>query len=174
MRTNKIIPFLIALLLHTIPVIYFLKIGAVKQPQSNKPLSKIDLSNFSFPNIKNSSTKHLPKNQTKILGLQGQAIQISEGSLEKSFGPNEKIQSYTFINYQEPLYPPVARQKGLEGKVKIKIFYDQLGSVIKIDLLESSGTKMLDDSVLKAASKWKISSTISGSIEKVFEFKLNN
>jgi protein TonB len=71
----------------------------------------------------------------------------------------------------------VARQKGYQGKVKIRVHYNHEGSMTKIDIIESSGIKMLDEAIKNAALDWKISpSSINGpgSFEKVFEFKLKN
>lgn len=75
----------------------------------------------------------------------------------------------------EPQYPPLARQKGLEGKVRLRAFYNNEGSITQVDVVDSSGTKMLDESARKALLAWKIKAGLgSASFEKTFQFKLND
>jgi TonB family protein len=79
-----------------------------------------------------------------------------------------------FIQMREPVYPPIARQKGLEGKVKIKAAYNSEGNVTKVDIVESSGVSMLDEAAKKTVHEWKLTTGFSGEFEKTLEFKLNN
>lgn len=179
MRTNKFIPFYLALLLHLIPLIFYLFKRPVIQA-SVLPPQGIGLSAFSISERSIQLKTQTKQNYTETVGLSSQNGAESmpsrpgdkngiegTGGIGNNTGP-------VFINFNEPTYPPVARQKGWEGKVKIKAYYDQGGSITKIDIVQSSGIKMLDESVKKTALSWKLSSSTGGSFEKVFEFKLNN
>lgn len=55
------------------------------------------------------------------------------------------------IKLVDPMYPPEARQKGIEGKVVISSLVDKTGRPAKVKIAESSGHKILDKAALKAA-----------------------
>jgi TonB family protein len=57
------------------------------------------------------------------------------------------------IYYQEPSYPRMAEQAGLEGAVEVKALVGNDGSVLDAVVAESSGSTMLDDAALMAAPK---------------------
>jgi TonB family protein len=195
MRTNKFIPFYIALSLHAIPLTYFLlkksaPPAAVMVSSSAKasPSQGIDLTGFSIsqkPGYKTIAPTQT--NSIKTVGLPAASYEVhnngntgSSASASGSSGTgtgndtNGNHSEPVFINFREPIYPPVARQKGYEGKVKIKAYYNQVGVITKVEIIESSGIKMLDETVKKTASGWKLSVISAGSFEKKFEFKLKN
>ncbi|MBC7539182.1 MAG: energy transducer TonB [Bacteriovorax sp.] len=182
MRTNKFIPFYIALSLHSIPLIYFL----LKKPTPPAPIivsssaktspsQGIDLTGFSISHKPGNITTSTKTNSIKTVGLPASSPkEHNSGSLGTGNGTIGGSSAPVFIIFREPVYPPIARQKGYEGKVKIKAYYNLEGVITKVDIIESSGIKMLDETVKKTASGWKLSSTRVGSFEKTFEFKLND
>lgn len=182
MRTNKFIPLLIALFIHAIPLLYLVSNktdSAMSSPHSS--LSQgIDLSGFSIAK-RNSTSKRFsePKaiNPTvaSVASVNSSNIEGSGTTGGSTGGPSTTSgNGVVFVQMREPQYPPIARQKGLEGKVKVKAFYNNEGIITKVDIMESSGVKMLDESVSKTVSEWKLSQGSSGSFEKSFEFKLKN
>lgn len=54
-----------------------------------------------------------------------------------------------------PNYPRLARRKGQQGTVKVKAKVGLGGEVETVELLESSGHKVLDDSALKTVKQWQ-------------------
>ena len=46
-------------------------------------------------------------------------------------------------------YPQAALQRGIEGTTPVRITFDRKGDIVRVDLLESSGSKILDDEVLR-------------------------
>ncbi len=46
-------------------------------------------------------------------------------------------------------YPQEAGQKGIEGVTPIKITFNRKGEIVKVQLLESSGSRILDDEVFR-------------------------
>lgn len=46
-------------------------------------------------------------------------------------------------------YPQEAAQKGVEGVTPVRITFNRNGEIVKVQLLESSGSKILDDEVLR-------------------------
>jgi len=51
-------------------------------------------------------------------------------------------------------YPPLARRRGLEGKVILKVLVSKEGHPLEVTLEESSGHSILDKSALKAVRDW--------------------
>ena len=62
-----------------------------------------------------------------------------------------------YLKNQAPLYPELARERGWEGVVVLKILVSKEGLVHQIDVDKSSGYKILDESALKAIHNWKFS-----------------
>ncbi len=68
---------------------------------------------------------------------------------------NNKIVYPDYSFNEKPIYPRIARIKGYEGTVYLKILVDKYGYVRKVDLKKSSGYNILDRSAIKAAEGWK-------------------
>ena len=134
----------------------------------------IDLSGFSLEKTKKIA---VVKNQTKMDGLQ-----VSTEEVNSSNHGSTTIGSTTtnqngpvFLKFVQPPYPPVARAQGIEGIVKIKAFYNQEGMVTNVEIIQSSGAALLDETVKKTALKWQITKPLtSGNFEQSFAFKLRN
>lgn len=55
-----------------------------------------------------------------------------------------------------PPYPRMARKKGVEGVVLVKVLIGRDGSVLNVNLLKSSGRRDLDESALRTIrSRWR-------------------
>jgi protein TonB len=54
---------------------------------------------------------------------------------------------------EQIIYPIVARRKGWQGKVKISFVVDLDGSIRDLEVLESSGYKLLDDKAIATVKK---------------------
>jgi TonB family C-terminal domain len=82
-----------------------------------------------------------------VAGTGGSSVQEGRNSEGHFFKP---------VNiYQVKSYPQEARRKGWEGVVKVEATIGNNGRVEKINLIQSSGYKVLDDSALKAVRKWR-------------------
>lgn len=53
-----------------------------------------------------------------------------------------------------PEYPLTAREKGITGKVKLQIWVLPEGKIQKIQVLETSGSAILDEAAERAMSQW--------------------
>jgi TonB family protein len=53
----------------------------------------------------------------------------------------------------KPVYPPEALKQGVEGKVYIRSLVDKNGDPVKVEVLKSSGSDLLDKAALAAAKK---------------------
>jgi len=182
MRTNKFIPILLALAIHLLPVSYFF-LKTQDSPQDlghslaqRRSSEGIDLSGFSLSRQVTKGQAKTSQNSIKSVGHNSENSGSTGDSSGGSAGPGGSGEpgGMIFLKFQQPLYPVIAREKGYEGVVKAKINYNQDGNIEKIEIIQSSGYKMLDEAVKKTASEWKLSVKNSGNFEKSFEFKLKN
>ncbi len=181
MRNNNLIPFFIVITIHCLVIVILAKKSNVpfhnveintQSTSINKVSSAIGLNQFTYKETKRVQKIETSKNSTP----QPQLTSIIQSVTEEStkIGGNGNIKSVIFINFQKPLYPKSARALGQEGKIKIKVNYNSEGRITDVLILESSGSKILDNSVKGAAMNWRLDSNQAGSIEKEFEFKLND
>jgi periplasmic protein TonB len=89
----------------------------------------------------------------------------------KTAAPQEKIQTGAlpqaqpnYLRNPAPVYPLLARRKGWEGVVILKVFVNSLGTVTDIYVEQSSGHSVLDESAVKTVRKWKFRPARIGSI----------
>ncbi|MER2532976.1 MAG: TonB family protein [Candidatus Competibacter sp.] len=54
-----------------------------------------------------------------------------------------------------PRYPPLARQRGIEGQVLLRLTVNEMGRVEAIDIAESSGNESLDREARQTVSRWR-------------------
>ena len=54
-----------------------------------------------------------------------------------------------------PEYPSLARRRGIEGVVEIRVCVDAGGSVIECAVAVSSGSRLLDAAAMKAVARWR-------------------
>lgn len=60
-----------------------------------------------------------------------------------------------YLKNPAPVYPEAARRQGQEGLVVLSVAVDKTGRPGKIEIKSSSGFEWLDQSALKAVSRWK-------------------
>ncbi len=58
------------------------------------------------------------------------------------------------VNYAAPNYPRRARRRHMEGQIDLKIKVNPEGQPIAIQVLKSTGHKILDQEALKAVQSW--------------------
>lgn len=80
-------------------------------------------------------------------------------NLERDFGTDSLSRNIerAFPDYKvnpKPRYPTLARRKGYEGTILLRVFVLETGGVGKVELEKSSGYEILDESALKAVKKW--------------------
>jgi protein TonB len=56
-----------------------------------------------------------------------------------------------FLERVEPVYPDRARRAGVEGVATVRIRLDDVGAILAVELVESSGHRSLDEAALTAA-----------------------
>lgn len=179
MRTT--ISFTIAIFIHLAILFFLLPKKEFSAPVIHQKYSTINLAQFNIQKKSgiNANNQNLKVNSSATQDYS--AISENKNSKENFIGsgnsttiPSGLDSVPTFITFDQPEYPKLARIKGIEGKVKIKVYFNTLGEVSRVDIIESSSHAILDEAVKKAASKWKTANKQISEFEKVFEFKLNN
>ncbi len=84
----------------------------------------------------------------------------------------DRDNNFNPIVYLAPTYPQEAIQNAITGLVKIELFVNSEGVVIESNIIQSSGSHLLDSSALKAVSFWLFEPlTINDNVRKdIFEF----
>ena len=59
-----------------------------------------------------------------------------------------------------PEYPDEANRRGWEGEVRLRLLFDEAGSVRVVEVAQSSGYSQLDEAAKAAALGWKIPSSL--------------
>ncbi len=175
MRNHHIIAFLFALFIHAglFLLTFFPNQSNEKTPIIINPANKSQVSISNFSLAKNKGAAQSPHTQEVAENVSAQSTS-SNSNLVSTHNSNEQQGTLSFEHFTPPLYPRIAREKGLEGSVIITAQYDREGTVTEVKILKSSGVKIFDESVLSAAKTWKIKTLEAGSFQKNFEFKLNN
>jgi protein TonB len=69
-----------------------------------------------------------------------------------------------YFQNPSPEYPELARQMRQEGLVILSVDVDRTGEPIKVEMIQSSGYRLLDQAALKAVSHWKFQPGSMGNI----------
>lgn len=69
-----------------------------------------------------------------------------------------------YLKNPAPVYPELARVNGWEGTVILEALVSEEGTIEKIQILESSGYKILDESAYETIKTWKFSPAKMGQI----------
>lgn len=84
-----------------------------------------------------------------------------------------------YLNNPAPSYPEAAQERGLEGKVLMKVHVQPDGKPDKITVSKSSGHQILDDAAVKTVYKWSFvpakrgSTPIAGYVTVPITFNLS-
>jgi protein TonB len=103
-------------------------------------------------NSKNDASSHTSSTKSAS-GTQGNAEPYSEASFDANYGSNPK-----------PVYPAIARRRGWEGKVLLKVDVSTEGLSHLVKLHQSSGYEELDDSAIAAVEKWQFNPAKRGGV----------
>jgi protein TonB len=79
---------------------------------------------------------------------------------------------------RSPVYPMLARRRGLEGAGIVRLRISARGDVIEATIARSSGHALLDDAAVEAFATWKFEprrvngTAVPGRFEQPFRFRL--
>ena len=100
-----------------------------------------------------------PNRQVEVKKIEVKKIEIKKKEvvkIQKNAGQviNTKADPNYFQN-PPPDYPELSRQMRQEGLVMLAVDVDRQGLPIKIEILQSSGFRLLDQAAVKAVGHWK-------------------
>ncbi len=84
------------------------------------------------------------------------------------------------IYFEQPDYPPLARDAGIEGTVAIKVLVDEQGKVVSAEVLQSDVTPAMERAALSAARKCRFrpakqrTIAVRAHVMIPFQFQLTN
>lgn len=79
---------------------------------------------------------------------------------------------------RKPVYPKLARQRGQEGIVLLRVSINAGGEVVGVDVAKSSGHNLLDDAAVKSIRRWRFKpaeqggTAVAGTVMVPVEFRL--
>lgn len=79
-----------------------------------------------------------------------------------------------------PVYPRAARERRIEGMVRLLVDVDERGGATTVKIKDSSGSLMLDQAAVAAVEKWRfrpaklLGRNVSSQVEIPIRFKLEN
>jgi protein TonB len=60
-----------------------------------------------------------------------------------------------YLDNPPPVYPPLSRRMGEQGKIVLRVLVNAKGTADKIELRSSSGSNRLDDAALDVVKRWR-------------------
>lgn len=111
------------------------------------------IENGSLSTSKGQTESYTDENKFADVGG-GSDYKPNGGITSKSSGQGLEIAHPDYKVNPKPKYPMIARRKGYEGSVLLRIWVLESGGVGKIELEKSSGFHVLDNSALDAVKDW--------------------
>ncbi len=146
----------------------YYKIAKYSRPCNNPPFNTCD--GFSFPadidyrletmrtiNDTNRKMKEINQKYTKE-NIKTEPEKPAAPSVSSEAPAQTFVEANFKANYllnPKPEYPTIAKSRGWQGKVMLRVQVSSEGTVSNISVETSSGHEMLDDSALQAVNKWK-------------------
>lgn len=117
---------------------------------------------------------------TKLLVQQSDSTEETFCTSKSSLDPVTEVE-YAVEGFTNPLpkYPLVARKRGHEGQVMARVQVSEVGEIIDIQLIKSSGWDDLDQMTLETLQSWQFKpatragTPIAGSVDLSFSFHLS-
>ena len=161
----------------------------VMLPKKNpKEIHKASRSNTSKVNYEKPKISSMIDQNPQVLGkafASNLGIGASTGSGGGSFNQEMAKENSSkngppeILSFSNPSYPEQARNKGIEGYVKVLIQISDLGKLIGFKVLESDPVGVFESSISESIQSWTFKpglnngKQISGQIVKKIKFKLD-
>ena len=140
---------------------------------------------FEIKEIKENKVEKIietPTNKENILSEKNK-IEHNIKELESKPSPSTTFIAADSRPYQlenpKPVYPAAARRRGMQGVVLLSVNISETGYVKEINILQTSGFRVLDQSALKSVKRWRFiparqgEKKVASKIEVPIRFILN-
>lgn len=161
--------FFLALILHS-----FIALGLLfnfKPEIAPQQIIKINFLNIKSATFKQNISADLQKNSKTKSSENSKNSYINQAQIEPIYNAVE-------LNNPSPIYPAIAKSRGISGKVVLEVLVSQDGKALNVKIFSSSGSDILDDSALETVSNWnfvpakRFGNNVLAKIYVPIEFKL--
>lgn len=148
-------------------------------PLTPKPEPRIDKLPKPLP-IKNVQPR--PEPESPVLAAQAQAAEVPTVVVSSEPKPLPPVEVWAaspaplappapivppnfnagYLDNPAPLYPPLARRMGEEGRVMLRVYVEASGLPSKVEIRTSSGSERLDQAAVDAVKRWKFAPARQG------------
>tara|TARA_B100000214_G_C23771304_1_gene536872 strand:+ start:56 stop:727 length:672 start_codon:yes stop_codon:yes gene_type:complete len=136
------------------------KKNSLKNKTNQNPLGQ--MKSFEESTVdKNVKNEKVEQKKSKINNINQTILKEEKGSGSREGIENNEPEKgslrgigrikVTCLKCVRPIYPPVALRRGVEGKATIKIWINSNGKVTKAEVINKSGSDIIDNASLKAA-----------------------
>ncbi len=101
---------------------------------------------------------------SKVAGDGSSVIEGKDATTLSSSGSGQTSEKPGYLKNPPPPYPSEAIRKEQEGLVMLSVWVSRSGEVQSVEISQSSGVAVLDQSALKAVRKWKFKPARSGAL----------
>jgi protein TonB len=117
--------------------------------------SSLALNNENFFHSKNN----LQENKNNLTKLKSTSKSTSGKTADNAIAQNSAdiipVFDAKHLNNPSPTYPEMARQRGIEGDVLLKVLVSSQGKALRVEIIKSSGSQMLDFSAQDTIKNWR-------------------
>ncbi len=130
------------------------------EPVAAAPVLAVDNSKADVPAQveKIAPTEPLPSIQTPV-----QSNSVPAPAAAPAVATTAAKVDANYLDNPKPVYPPLSRKAGEQGKVVLRVYVEASGAASKVDVSSSSGFERLDRSAANAVSRWKFVPARQGS-----------
>ncbi|PPR42801.1 MAG: hypothetical protein CFH30_00429 [Alphaproteobacteria bacterium MarineAlpha8_Bin1] len=132
------------------------KESSFKEDRNSKIYKKKNLENS---NLEKLSLEKLKENYGF---LNKETAAYSESQNSKTIFQSSASYKIGSVYNPHPTYPLLARKKGWQGRIVLQVNVDKKGIVEKIEILKSSGHKILDKESTNTIKEWKFKPAMVG------------
>lgn len=135
-----------------------------KKPPAEKQLEKREIAKMDLtrPRPKFDSMRipyelnpKLPAGQIRLPALDIKTVSVDAPLIKDFYDIGELDGPLTTLVRAPPIYPLMAKRRGIEGWVKVRFLVTESGGVDKISVLEAQPEKIFDRAVEQCVSTWR-------------------
>lgn len=132
----------------------------IKNNISNRQISRGAIVSRKIQNDDDKKLNNIITKQTTKSNLQNNSVIIKDENSEldiNTVSNNHTLAEVAYPDYRlnpKPVYPKMARRKGHEGTVMLKVNVLENGNVGQVNLEKSSNFNLLDNSAIDAVNEW--------------------
>ena len=117
--------------------------------------SSLAVNNENFFHSKNNLEKNKNNSAKPKLASRSTSGKTADNATAINSADITPVYDARHLNNPTPIYPEIARQRGIEGEVLLKVLVSAQGRALRVDIIKSSGSQILDFSAQDAIKNWQ-------------------